>query len=53
MRIRAGQTRVLRLPIRKEPFEVRLSVTPTFSPSQFSSSTDTRRLGARARFVVR
>jgi hypothetical protein len=53
VRIRAGERRVLRLPIRKEPFEVRLSVTPTFSPSQFSSSTDTRRLGARARFVVR
>ena len=52
-RVRAGETGLLRLTIRGGPFRVRLIVTPTFSPSQFSSSTDTRRLGARARFVVR
>jgi len=52
-RVRAGETGLLRLPIRGGPFRVRLIVTPTFSPSQFSSSPDTRALGARARFVVR
>ena len=51
--VRAGQTVLIRLPIRSGPFRVRLSVSPTFSPSQFGPYPDTRQLGARARFVVR
>jgi len=52
-RVRAGQTVRISLPIRKAPFRVRLSVSPTFSPSQFGPYPDTRQLGAQARFVVR
>jgi hypothetical protein len=43
---------VLRLPARRAPFTIRLSVSPTFSPSQFGSP-DTRTLGVRASFGVR
>ena len=43
---------VLRLPVRRPPFTIRLSVSPTFSPSQFGSA-DTRTLGVRASFGVR
>jgi len=43
---------VLRLPVRRAPFTIRLSVSPTFSPSQFGSA-DTRTLGVRASFGVR
>jgi hypothetical protein len=51
--VRAGQTALIRLPIRRGAFRVRLSVSPTFSPSQFGFADDTRQLGAKARFVVR
>jgi hypothetical protein len=40
------------LPVRRAPFQVRLFVTPTFSPSQYGSG-DTRQLGVRAAFSVR
>jgi hypothetical protein len=40
------------LPVRRAPFQVRLSTSPTFSPSQFGSP-DTRQLGVRASFSVR
>jgi hypothetical protein len=39
------------LPVRRAPFTVRLSVTPTFSPSQYGSP-DTRVLGVRVSFSV-
>jgi hypothetical protein len=45
-------TTVVRLPLRRTPFQIRLSVSPTFSPSQFGSP-DTRTLGVRASFGVR
>jgi len=44
-----GTTRHLLLPLRRGPFQVALSVTPTFSPSTFGLS-DTRTLGVRATF---
>jgi hypothetical protein len=40
------------LPARRGPFTVRLSATPTFSPSQFGSP-DTRQLGVRVAFSLR
>jgi hypothetical protein len=40
------------LPVRRAPFQVRLFVTPTFSPSYYGSP-DTRQLGVRASFSVR
>jgi hypothetical protein len=46
-----GGIRRLRLPVRRTPFEVMLSVSPTFSPSQFGVP-DTRTLGVRASFGV-
>lgn len=50
--VRSGQTRLLSLPLRAGPFQVRLTIDPTFSPSQFGFA-DTRMLGARAGFAVR
>jgi hypothetical protein len=44
-----GGARRLRLPVRRTPFEVVLTVRPTFSPSQFGLP-DTRTLGVRASF---
>jgi hypothetical protein len=43
--------RRVRLPVRHAPFRVTLSVTPTFSPSQFGAP-DTRTLGVKASFAV-
>ena len=47
-----GGTASLELPVRSVPFVVQLSVTPTFSPSQFGSS-DTRTLGVQIAFRMR
>jgi hypothetical protein len=47
----SGGARRLRLPVRRAPFQVLLSVSPTFSPSQFGLA-DTRTLGVRASFSV-
>jgi hypothetical protein len=41
--------RTLRLPAPAPPFEVRVRISPTFSPSQFGQ-TDTRQLGAQVSF---
>jgi hypothetical protein len=43
---------VLRLPFRRAPFQVRLAVSPTFSPAMFGSR-DTRTLGVVVSFRVR
>lgn len=43
---------VLRLPFRRAPFQVTLTVNPVFSPAQFGS-LDTRTLGVVAKFRVR
>jgi hypothetical protein len=40
------------LPVRRAPFAMQLSVSPTFSPSQFGSP-DTRQLGVRVAFSLR
>jgi hypothetical protein len=50
--VRGAGSAVLRLPIPHRPFVVTLTVSPTFSPSQFGSP-DTRALGVRASFSVR
>jgi hypothetical protein len=48
-----GASRRLELPVRRRrPFQVVLSVSPTFSPSQYGSP-DTRTLGVHASFSVR
>ncbi|MGB2875752.1 MAG: hypothetical protein WBB76_09805 [Gaiellaceae bacterium] len=47
-----GREALLRLPVRRAPFQVRLTVSTTFSPTQFGSP-DTRTLGVRASFSVR
>ncbi|MGB2874121.1 MAG: hypothetical protein WBB76_01455, partial [Gaiellaceae bacterium] len=47
-----GREALLRLPVRRVPFQVELSVSPTFSPTQFGSP-DARTLGVRASFSVR
>jgi hypothetical protein len=44
-----GGTKLLRLPLRHGAFRVDLTVSPTFTPSQFGSP-DTRTLGVRASF---
>jgi hypothetical protein len=43
-----GQTRVVRIPKRRGPFQVQVAVTPTFSPAQLGGSADTRQLGVLA-----
>ena len=50
--VRGAGSAVLRLPVPHRPFAVVLTVSPTFSPSQFGSP-DTRTLGVRATFSVR
>jgi hypothetical protein len=43
---------MLRFPVRRPAFQIRLSVSPTFSPAQFGSP-DTRTLGVVVSFKVR
>jgi len=50
--VRNGGGHLFKLPVRRGPFAVRLSATPTFSPSQFGSP-DTRQLGVRVAFSLR
>jgi hypothetical protein len=50
--VRNGGGQRFTLPVRRAPFQVRLSNSPTFSPSQFGSP-DTRQLGVRVSFIVR
>ena len=45
-------TQTQALPVRRAPFQVQLSATPTFSPSQYGSP-DTRQLGVPVVFSVR
>jgi hypothetical protein len=47
----SGGVRHLRLPVRHAPFQMAVSVSPTFSPSQFGLA-DTRTLGVRASFSL-
>jgi hypothetical protein len=47
----SGAAARLQLPVRRGPFQVLLTVSPTFSPSQFGLP-DTRTLGVRASFSV-
>ena len=47
-----GGHAVLELPLRRLPFTLQLSVSPTFSPSQFGSP-DTRTLGVQVSFSTR
>jgi hypothetical protein len=44
-----GTRHVFELPLRRGPFEIQLSVSPTFVPSQFGLS-DTRTLGVQVTF---
>jgi hypothetical protein len=50
--VRNGSGHRFTLPLRRAPFQVQLSATPTFSPSQYGSP-DTRQLGVRVFFSVR
>jgi hypothetical protein len=50
--IHSGQTHELTVDVPAPPFEVVVSTTPTFSPSQFGAS-DTRQLGAELKFAYR
>jgi len=50
--VRGAGSAVLRLPAPHRPFVVTLTVSPTFSPSQFGSP-DTRTLGVHVTFSVR
>jgi hypothetical protein len=47
-----GRHAVLKVPMRRLPFTLKLSVSPTFSPSQFGSP-DTRTLGVQVSFSMR
>jgi hypothetical protein len=48
--IHSGQTHRLTVDVPSPPFEVVVSTTPTFSPSQFGAA-DTRQLGAQLKFA--
>jgi hypothetical protein len=50
--VRSGGGQRFTLPVRRAPFQIQLSTSPTFSPSQYGSP-DTRQLGVRASFSVR
>jgi hypothetical protein len=50
--IHAGRERKVAVPVPAPPFQVVVSVNPTFSPADFGSS-DTRQLGAQLRFAYR
>jgi hypothetical protein len=50
--IHSGQTNTLTVHVPAPPFQVVVSTTPTFSPSQFGAS-DTRQLGAQLKFDYR
>jgi len=50
--VEAGAGHVFRLPVRGAPFQVRLTVDPTFSPAEYGSP-DARQLGVRVAFSVR
>jgi hypothetical protein len=50
--IHSGQDRKLEIPVPAPPFQVALTVQPTFSPSEFGA-TDTRQLGAQITFTYR
>jgi hypothetical protein len=50
--VRNGSGHRFTLPLRRAPFQVQLSATPTFSPSQYGSP-DARQLGVRVFFNVR
>jgi hypothetical protein len=47
--IHAGKEYVLRIPVPPPPFQIAMTVQPTFSPSEFGG-TDTRPLGAQITF---
>ena len=49
--VEAGGEHLFRLPVRRAPFQVRLSVDPTFSPADYGSP-DPRQLGVRVVFSV-
>jgi hypothetical protein len=44
-----GTRHVFELPVRRGPFEIRISVSPTFVPSQYGL-TDMRTLGVQVSF---
>ena len=46
-----GTTHHFRLPLRNAPFRLRMSVSPTFVPTQYGS-TDTRTLGVQVSFTL-
>jgi hypothetical protein len=47
--VRNGTRHLFTVPVRNEPFQVRLTVDPTFVPSQYGLS-DTRTLGVQVSF---
>jgi hypothetical protein len=50
--IHSGQDRKLVIPVPPPPFQVNMTVQPTFSPSEFGAA-DTRQLGAQITFTYR
>jgi hypothetical protein len=50
--VKNGTVHRFTLPLRRAPFTVQLTATPTFTPSQYGSP-DTRQLGVRVAFGVR
>lgn len=50
--IHAGKEYKLEIPVPQPPFQIEMTVQPTFSPSEFGAS-DTRQLGAQITFTYR
>jgi hypothetical protein len=50
--IHSAQERTIAIPVPPPPFEIRVLVDPTFSPSDYGEA-DTRQLGAQIRFRYR